>query len=46
MENILSGIPGVSVFLNDIKITGKNDTEHLKSLKEVLTRLAKQYKNK
>ncbi|KAK2578340.1 hypothetical protein KPH14_012794 [Odynerus spinipes] len=40
IENILKGIPGVSVFLDDIKITGSNDKEHLQRLNEVLTRLA------
>lgn len=29
MENILQDIPGVTIFLDDIKITGTNDTEHL-----------------
>ncbi|XP_029171893.1 uncharacterized protein K02A2.6-like [Nylanderia fulva] len=41
IETVLKGIPGVSVFLDDIKITGPNDQVHLERLKEVLTRLAK-----
>lgn len=39
IENVLAGIPGVSVFLDDIKVTGPNDQVHLERLKEVLTRL-------
>ena len=39
MESILGDIPGVSIFLDDIKITGKNDDEHLKSLELVLNKL-------
>ncbi|KAK9736597.1 Reverse transcriptase (RNA-dependent DNA polymerase) [Popillia japonica] len=39
-KNILKDIPGVSVFLDDIKITGPDDSTHLKRLEEVLGRLA------
>lgn len=39
MEVILQGIEGVSVFLDDIKITGENDEVHLRRLEEVLRRL-------
>ncbi|XP_058826833.1 uncharacterized protein K02A2.6-like [Topomyia yanbarensis] len=39
MEAILQGIEGVSVFLDDIKITGENDEVHLLRLEEVLRRL-------
>lgn len=39
IENVLTGIPGVSVFLDNIKITGPNDLINLERLKEVLTRL-------
>ncbi|XP_058814637.1 uncharacterized protein K02A2.6-like [Topomyia yanbarensis] len=39
MEAILQGIEGVSVFLDDIKITGENDEVHLRRLQEVLRRL-------
>lgn len=39
METILQGIPGVSVFLDDIKITGPNEQIHLQRLEEVLKRL-------
>ncbi|XP_055526941.1 uncharacterized protein K02A2.6-like [Wyeomyia smithii] len=38
IEIILQGIDGVSVFLDDIKITGPNDV-HLSRLEEVLRRL-------
>lgn len=40
MENLLRDIPGVSVFLDDIKITGENDELDLKRVEEVLKRLA------
>ncbi|KAK2578442.1 hypothetical protein KPH14_001059 [Odynerus spinipes] len=39
IENILKGIPGVTVFLDDIKITGTNDTEHLQRLELVFKKL-------
>ena len=41
MEGLLQGIPNVSVYLDDILITGKSDEEHLKTLGEVLARLEK-----
>ena len=41
MENILRGIPGVTVYIDDILITGPDDKRHLNSLKEVLSRLDK-----
>ncbi|XP_063915720.1 uncharacterized protein K02A2.6-like [Zophobas morio] len=41
MENILNGIPGVSVFLDDIRITGPDDLIHIQRLEEVLKRLHK-----
>ena len=37
MENLLKGLPGVSVFLDDILITGKDQREHLQNLRQVLT---------
>jgi len=40
IENILQDIPEVSVFLDDIKITGPDDETHLHRLKQVLLRLA------
>lgn len=40
MEIILQGIEGVSVFLDDIKITGPDDSTHLLRL-EFLKRLSK-----
>jgi hypothetical protein len=39
MENILQGIPGVSVYIDDILVTGKTEAEHLEHLNEVLKRL-------
>ncbi|XP_053698952.1 uncharacterized protein K02A2.6-like [Sabethes cyaneus] len=39
ISQILSNIPGVSVFLDDIKITGPDDETHLKRLELVLLRL-------
>lgn len=41
MEQILEGIPGVKVFLDDIKITGKSMNEHIMNVEEVLKRLSK-----
>lgn len=40
MENILRDIPGVSVFIDDIRITGPDDETHLRRLELVLQRLA------
>ncbi|XP_059610782.1 uncharacterized protein K02A2.6-like [Phlebotomus argentipes] len=39
MESLLLDIPGVKVFLDDIRITGSNDEEHFDRLKEVFRRL-------
>ena len=39
MEGILQGIEHVSIYLNDILITGRSEDEHLQTLDEVLTRL-------
>lgn len=39
IENILKDIPGVSVFLDDIKITGVTDEIHLQTLEKVFQRL-------
>lgn len=36
MEQILGGIKGVSVFLDDVKITGSSDREHIETLETVL----------
>ena len=36
MEGLLQGIPNVSVYLDDILITGKSDEEHLKTVEGVL----------
>lgn len=39
MEGVLRDIPGVSVFIDDIRVTAANDDEHWKRLTEVLKRL-------
>ena len=41
MDNLLAGIPGVVVYLDDILITGPTENEHLQSLEEVLKKLEK-----
>ncbi|XP_055522452.1 uncharacterized protein K02A2.6-like [Wyeomyia smithii] len=40
MEQVLNGIPGVTVFLDDIRVTGPNDLIHLQRLEDVLKRLS------
>ena len=40
MENLLKDIPGVVVYLDDILISGKSESEHMATLEEVLQRLA------
>lgn len=39
MEQILQGIPGVAVFMDDIELTGSTTEEHLDRLNQVLQRL-------
>lgn len=39
VENILQDILGVTVFLDDIKVTGTNETEHLHRLELVFQKL-------
>ena len=39
IEEVLQGITGVQVMLDDMIITGKDDQEHLQNLDEVLARL-------
>lgn len=39
MENILQGMPNVSIHLDDILVTGKTDHEHLETLKKTISRL-------
>ena len=39
MESLLQGIPHVTVYLDDILISGKREAAHLQSLEEVLKRL-------
>lgn len=41
MENLLNGIPGVQVYIDDILVTGETTEDHLRSLEEVLRRLEK-----
>ena len=40
MEQLLRGIPGVVVYIDDILVTGQTEAEHLHALDEVLKRLA------
>ena len=39
MESILSSIPGVVVYIDDVLVTGKSEQEHLSALDEVLCRI-------
>ena len=39
MENILQGLPGVVVYLDDILVAGASEEEHLMRLNQVLSRL-------
>ena len=39
MENLLRGIPGVSIFLDDILVSGSTEKEHRERLRLVLTKL-------
>ena len=39
MENLLQGIPHVSIYLDDILVTGTSDADHLVTLDKVLSRL-------
>ena len=39
MDKILQGLNGVSCYLNDILVTGRDDTEHLTNLQRVFERL-------
>ena len=41
IERILQGIPHVTVYIDDIMVTGATHREHLQNLQEVLTRLEK-----
>ena len=41
MENVLQGIPKVTLYIDDILIMGTTDEEHPKMLAEVLRRLKK-----
>ena len=40
MDNLLKGLPGVTVFLDDILVTGKTSEEHVQNLRAVLQRLS------
>ena len=41
MESLLQGMDGVIVYIDDILVTGKTRTEHIKTLDEVLARSGK-----
>ena len=39
MENLLQGVPHISIYLDDILITGTSEADHLSTLDKALTRL-------
>ena len=39
MDTILQGVPNTICYLDDILVTGRNETKHLRNLEEVLKRL-------
>ena len=39
MDTFLRGIPGVICYIDDILVTGDSEEDHIKNVKEVLTRL-------
>jgi len=39
MEGILQGIPNVSIYIDDILVTGDTEASHLETLSKVLDRL-------
>ena len=39
MESLLKGIPGVTVYLDDVLIAGPMETKHMEALEEVLQRM-------
>ena len=39
MENLLQGIPHISIYLDDILITDTSEADHLSTLNKVLTRM-------
>ncbi len=39
MEGLLQGIPGITIYLDDFLIIGRDNQEHLHTLSEVLKRL-------
>ena len=41
METLLQGIPHVTVYIDDILITGETEADHLQTLEKVLERLSK-----
>lgn len=41
IETLLAGIPNVAIYLDDILVSGKTETEHLHTLEKVFERLSK-----
>ena len=39
MENLLQGIEGIVVYLDNILVTGRSQEDHLRALEEVLRHL-------
>ena len=39
IESLLQGISNISVYINDILVSGSSEMEHLQTLKQVMTRL-------
>ena len=39
METVLQGLPSVSIYLDDILVTGKSVDDHIRNLEAVLSRL-------
>ena len=40
IEQVMSGVPGTQVILDDMRVTGETDQEHLENLEMVFQRLS------